>query len=134
MTLYKIANGQIVNRAETALDNGTWLPVVIVDRPACDPATQKETPSFNILADRVEVTYVVSPNAPDFPSIDMATLNAALAEPGSVVRGLALVLLDRINAIDAAINALNTKTSLAGNNLPQFTQQQLANAIQAKMR
>ena len=72
-------------------------------------------------------------NPPTGP-IDLATLNAALAEPGSVVRALALLMLQRINAIDAAINALNTKTALAGNNLPIFTQAQLVTALQALMR
>lgn len=70
----------------------------------------------------------------DFATIDQAALNAALAQPGSVVRALALLMLQRINAIDAAINALNTKTALAGNNLPIFTQAQLVTALQALMR
>ncbi len=70
----------------------------------------------------------------DFSAIDLATINDALAQPGSITRALALVLLQRINAIDGAINALNTKTALAGNNLPIFTQSQLVAALQAQIR
>jgi hypothetical protein len=122
MTLYKIDKGQIVNRSETALDGGDWRPVVIVSRPSFDPATQKETPSYNILPDRVEVTYLISPNVIDTSAIDQGSLNSALAEPGSVVRALALLTLQEINN-------LRTKTGLAN-----YTMQQFVTALQSKMR
>lgn len=59
---------------------------------------------------------------PTPPQIDQAALNAELAADGSIVRGLALVMLDEINA-------LRTQAGLAVR-----TQANLKNAIQAKMR
>jgi len=58
----------------------------------------------------------------DLDAIDLAKLDAALAEAGGVVRGLALVMLDEINA-------LRTRAGLAVR-----TQTQLRDAIKAKMR
>lgn len=52
--------------------------------------------------------------------VDQATLNAALAAPGSVVRGLALVVLDIAKGV-VPINA-------------NYTQAQLLAAIQQRMR
>lgn len=65
---------------------------------------------------------VVPPPPVDLDVLDLANLNAALAQPGSVVRGLALVMLDEINA-------LRTQAGLAVR-----TQTQLRDAIKAKMR
>jgi hypothetical protein len=81
-----------------------------------------------------DIDAILNPDAAALASIDLAALNAELVRPGSLVRALALVLLARINAIDGAVNALNTKTALAGNNLPIFTQQQLVTALQQQMR
>lgn len=58
----------------------------------------------------------------ELAAIDQATLNAKLAEPGGVVRGLALVLLQEVNTLRAK----------AG--LPTYTPGQLVTALQAKMR
>lgn len=58
----------------------------------------------------------------DWTAADLANLNAAMTQPGSVVRALALVLLQEINT-------LRTKAGLA-----TYTQAQLVNALQAKMR
>lgn len=65
---------------------------------------------------------VVPPQPVDLDALDLANLNAALAHPGSVVRGLALAMLDEINA-------LRTQAGLAAR-----TQTQLRDAIKAKMR
>jgi hypothetical protein len=62
--------------------------------------------------------------SPDPALIDQATLNAALAAEGSVVRALALVLLQEINTI-------RTKLPTP---LPAYTQNQLVAALKAKMR
>lgn len=56
------------------------------------------------------------------PGIDQAKLNAALVEPGSVVRALGLVTFD-------AVNALRIKTGD-----PAYTMQQFLDALKAKMR
>lgn len=61
---------------------------------------------------------------PDPAVLDQATLNAALAAPGSVVRALALVLLQEINTIRTRL-----PTPLAA-----YTQAQLVAALKAKMR
>lgn len=65
---------------------------------------------------------VVPPPPVDLDAIDLAKLDAALADAGGVVRGLALVMLDEINA-------LRTRAGLAVR-----TQTQLRDAIKAKMR
>lgn len=60
--------------------------------------------------------------APDFPKIDADTLNAALAQDGSVVRALAEVMF-------AEINTLRTTAGLAPRTKLQFVA-----ALQAQMR
>lgn len=60
---YKIENGQITNRADQPLDAGDWRLAVIGPRSPFDPVTQKETPSFSIQSDHVDVTYAYSANA-----------------------------------------------------------------------
>jgi antirestriction protein ArdC len=78
--------------------------------------------------------------------IDHETLNAALVEQGSVVRGLALVMLDELNQHAAQLNALRdvmvNASSLAAvrsaaqaiTAYPARTVDQLKTAIKAKMR
>lgn len=58
----------------------------------------------------------------DTSKLDQDTLNHALAQEGSVVRALALVLLQEINILRA-------KAGLA-----QYTTTQLVSALKAKMR
>lgn len=60
--------------------------------------------------------------ANDFPTIDSATLNAALAQPGSVVRALGLVMFSEIN-----------KLRVAGGSTA-YTMQQFLAALKAQMR
>jgi hypothetical protein len=55
-------------------------------------------------------------------TVDQNALNTALAEPGSVVRALGLVMF-------AEINKLRVK-----NGDPAYTMQQFLNALQAQMR
>lgn len=60
--------------------------------------------------------------APDPVAMDQAALNAALVEPGSVVRALGLVMF-------AEINKLRVK-----NGDPAYTLAQFKTALQAQMR
>lgn len=60
--------------------------------------------------------------SPPVDTIDTATLNAALAQPGSVVRALALVMF-------AEINKLRVK-----NGDPAYTMPQFLTALKAQMR
>ncbi len=77
-------------------------------------------------AQRTAAQNVVSafnPDAPDdLPALDLATLNATLVEPGSVVRALGLVMFDEINK-------LRVKNGDAAYTLTQFK-----NALTNKMR
>jgi hypothetical protein len=59
---------------------------------------------------------------PPLDTIDTVTLNAALTQPGSVVRALALVMF-------AEINKLRVKNGDAAYTMPQFTA-----ALKAQMR
>jgi len=82
----------------------------------------------------------------DWDNVDTQKLNNLLVEEGSVVRALALLILDEFNAhaakITAILNAADTATSLATfktemtaiADQPQRTQAQLVAAIKAKMR
>lgn len=67
--------------------------------------------------------YITPPSGPTPPQIDQAQLNAILSSPGSVVRGLALIVLDIANG------AIPIKTGA-----PLYTTTQLINLIVAKMR
>lgn len=66
-----------------------------------------------------EIAEAVPPTPQE---IDTDTLNAALTAEGSVVRALALLMLQEINA-------LRQRASL-----PQYSQQQLVDALKTKMR
>lgn len=61
---------------------------------------------------------------PDVGAMDQATLNAALSAEGSVVRALALVLLQEINTIRQKLPTP----------LPAYTTNQLIAALRSKMR
>lgn len=56
--------------------------------------------------------------------LDAAVLNAVLAAEGSVVRALALVLLQELNTVRTRLTTP----------LPAYTQAQLVSALKAKMR
>jgi hypothetical protein len=85
------------------------------------PATDQRVVDF-VDGGGVIGPYVTPPPPPPVEQIDQATLNAALSAPGSVVRALALVMLQEINT-------LRTRAGLAA-----YTQAQLVTALQAKMR
>lgn len=82
----------------------------------------------------------------DWDAMDTATLNAVLIENGSVVRALALLLLDELNehsakitailnAIDGAGTLAALKTSIAAiTDQPQRTKPQLIAALKARIR
>lgn len=82
----------------------------------------------------------------DWGTVDTQKLNSLLVEEGSVVRALALLILDEFNAhagkITAILNAADTATSLATfktemaaiTKQPQRTQAQLVAALKAKIR
>lgn len=59
---------------------------------------------------------------PDYSALDLDALNAALAQPGSVVRALVLVMLQEINK-------LRQNAGLA-----TYTQAQFVQALKAQMR
>ena len=97
-------------------------------------------------------TYANSTFSPPTPVVinwdvvDTNSLNNALAESGSVVRALALLILDELNAhaakITSILNAADTATSLATfktemaaiTGQPQRTKAQLMAALKARMR
>jgi hypothetical protein len=71
---------------------------------------------------QADIDAILNPSSAALAAEDQATLNSMLAAPGSVVRGLALVVLD-----------------LANGKIPigpatPYTPTQLLNLIQAKMR
>lgn len=82
----------------------------------------------------------------DWDAKNTEKLNGILVEEGSVVRALALLVLDELNAhaatITAILNAADTATSLATfktemaaiTDQPQRTQSQLVAALKARMR
>lgn len=72
--------------------------------------------------DVAEIDPPLPPTAAELTIVDQAALNAALSAQGSVVRALALVLLQEINT-------LRVKTGLAA-----YTQAQLLTALLAKIR
>lgn len=78
-------------------------------------ATGGEQPS------QAEIEALISPNV---SLADQVALNAALSAEGSVVRALALVLLQEINTIRGKLSPT----------LPAYTQAQLVAALKAKMR
>lgn len=62
------------------------------------------------------------PYVPDYSTIDQSTLNAALIEPGSVVRALGLITFQEINK-------LRVQAGLTAYTMAQFTA-----ALKANMR
>lgn len=74
----------------------------------------------------VELEQWAEPVQPtiDLSAVDQDTLNVALTAEGSVVRALALVLLQEINTLRSKVIPP----------LPAYTQAQLVSALKAKMR
>ena len=82
----------------------------------------------------------------DWDAVDTETLNSILVEDGSVVRALALLVLDELNShaekITAILDAADTATSLATfktsmlaiADQPQRTRPQLVQALKARIR
>lgn len=101
---------------------GQWVATDISTQPAevtSIAAAMWTQPVVDACKARLLAAYV----PPVDPAIlDQQTLNDALAAPGSVVRALALVLLQEINI-------LRVKAGL-----PAYTSAQLVTALQAKMR
>jgi hypothetical protein len=77
-----------------------------------------------IADDSPELAAVFNPvyTAAEILAIDTATLNAALVEPGSVVRALGLVMFDEINKLRVL------------NGDPVYTLAQFQSALKARMR
>lgn len=97
-------------------------------RVAAYVAKLPEGAEFTRIASEAELWDVLAKQYPAglpasvLPGLDQAKLNAALIEPGSVVRALGLVMFD-------AVNALRVKTGD-----PAYTMQQFLDALKAKMR
>ena len=101
-------------------------------------------PDFEIDVDNPPVEVIPTPLT--FDEIDTATLNKLLIQEGSVVRGLALLILDEFNMhsakitaiLDAADNANSLsqfKTAMGAiADAPQRTVDQLKTTLKAKMR
>lgn len=96
-----------MSRLHTTVDVSTDPPTI---------ATFPFTPAEETAQDAAEAAAV------DFPTIDGATLNAALAQPGSVVRALGLVMFAEIN-----------KLRVAGGSTA-YTMPQFVTALKAQMR
>lgn len=78
--------------------------------------------SFQVDESIFDADRVIVP--PDWNAIDQEALNSALAAEGSVVRALALVLLQEINTIRGKLVPP----------LQPYTQAQLVAALKSKMR
>jgi hypothetical protein len=113
--------------------------------PEYDPNTEILVHSADVIA-ADKVTRTFQKQAIDFETIDQDKLNNALVEDGSVVRALALLILDEFNAhakkindildaADAASSLATFKTAMAAiNNQPIRTVEQLKSALITKMR
>lgn len=97
---------------------------VIDGKTLCVPNDMNNSERQQI-AEWEKVGNVITPyTAPivDIPKLDMDTLNAALAQDGSIVRALGLVMFDEINK-------LRVKNGDVAYTMPQFK-----TALQGKMR
>lgn len=75
------------------------------------------------MPNQADVDAILSPSNGQLTAIDQAAVNALLMSPGSVVRGLGLVVLDIANGV------IPIKTGA-----PLYTSTQLVNLIVQKMR
>ena len=137
--LIRQSDGLILNRIELE-DGAVWEPPAGTEIVADDEA-------FAIGGTLVGGVY--TPPAPivkDWDAIDLATVNKALAQNGSVVRALALVMLSELNlhaervtailnAADGASNLAGFKTAMAAiPDVPVRTVSQLVTALKANIR
>lgn len=147
---FKLPNGNTVSPAYDGWEsNGYALKTIAAADTSPLPRGKVEV-SQNVELVNDIPTYIRvvgdAPPPPDWDALDTEALNNALVEPGSVVRALALLMLDELNAhaekITAILNAADTATSLdtfktamlAITDAPQRTQSQLVAALKARMR
>lgn len=147
---FKLPNGDVVSPAYDGWEsNGYALKTIAAADTSPLPSGKVEV-SQNVELVNDIPTYIRvvgdAPPPPDWDALDTEALNNALVEPGSVVRALALLMLDEINAhaekITAILNAADTATSLdtfktamlAITDAPQHTRLKLVAALKAKIR
>lgn len=105
------------------LEAGAWVATDLSTEPDVVKAAAVEAwtkPAVDAYKAELLAAYV--PPVTDFTALDLATLNDALAAPGSVVRALALLTFQEINA-------LRVRAGLTAYTMTQFT-----TALKAKMR
>jgi hypothetical protein len=93
-----------------------WVPITV------SPADGSTKDIYAAIIAGGGIASYVAPPPPNLSAIDTATLNAALVEPGSVVRALGLVMF-------AEVNKLRVKTGD-----PVYTMAQFTTALKAQMR
>jgi len=86
------------------------------------------------LLNKTQPDPYVAPPAPDLTAQDLATIEAQLAALGTFDRALFILVLQQLNVCRAAITALNTKTGLTGNSVPQIPLATAKTALQNAMR
>lgn len=113
--LIRKSDGLVVNAVKAELG---WEP------PAEFTAEPDDTGALAVGGTYIGGVYTppVSPPPPDHAAIDQSALNAALAEPGSVVRALGLVMFGEINKLRVK------------NGDPAYTMPQFVAALKAQMR
>jgi len=95
-----------------------WIPY------SADPDDVEEfgRELYQEIKDRNDIQPYVPPPLPNLNAIDLAEINDALAQPGSIVRALGLVTFQEINK-------LRVKAAL-----PQYTMDQFIAALKANIR
>lgn len=83
--------------------------------------------------DAADAAIVAFFSPPTLTAQDIAAITAAL-QPGNPQRAIMLLAMQRTNAIGAAINAINVKIGLTGNDITTMTQQQLIATVQSLIR
>lgn len=79
------------------------------------------------------ITAYIAPTI-DQVALDLATIEGQLADVGSFDRALFVLVLQQLNVLRAAVTALNTKTSLTGNAVPQIPLATAITSMQAAIR
>lgn len=97
------------------------------------PVTDQRVADF-VTAGGAIGAYQAPPAPPSQAALDAAAITAQLNALGSFDRALFILVLTQLNALRAAITALNTKTALAGNNVPQIPLATAVTALQNAMR
>ena len=147
---FQLPNGDVVSPAYGGWVSGGHSLKAIAPADTTPLPVGKVEISQNVELVNDTPTYVRvagdAPPPPDWDALDTEALNNALVEPGSVVRALALLMLDEINAhaakITAILDAADTATSLATfktsmaaiTDQPQRTRDQLVAALKARIR